>query len=301
MKPVLEARGLCKSFRRGGFSPSIPVLKGLSFALPESSVTGFLGPNGAGKSTAFKCLLGLAKRDAGEVRFFGAPLAPRAKAKIGFLPEQPQFFEELSAWEQLLYLGRLSQPSESEALKKRISHLLKKAGLFARRHQRLKAFSKGMIQKIGLIQAFLCDPQILILDEPFSGLDPEGRFFAADLIEGARRQGRSVLFSSHILQDVERACDRLVIIQEGRIVFQGGFSELPHLGESRQILYLLKGKRLMHESSSLEECQSALRKILAQKGEILSVQTKAGDLEAAYMKLASGGAAGRPKSAAERE
>ena len=206
------------------------------------------------------------QKDGGEVKFFGAPLSPRAKAKIGFLPEQPQFFGELSAWEELLYLGRLSQPSETEALKQRISHLLKKAGLFARRHQRLKTFSKGMIQKVGLIQAFLSDPQILILDEPFSGLDPEGRFFAADLIEGARRKGRSALFSSHILQDVEKACDRLVIIHEGEIVFQGLFSDLPYMGESRQILYLLKGKRLKAEALGLEECQSALKKILNSGG-----------------------------------
>ena len=288
MSAVLEVKNLCKSFNQG-FSPSVSVLKGLSFSLPEGSVTGFLGPNGAGKSTTFKCLFELVKRDEGEISFFGAPLSLESKAMMGFLPERPQFYEDLTAEECLLFYGRLTKPFEAPALKKRIHELLKKTGLYEKRRQKLKTFSKGMLQKVGLIQAFLPNPRLIILDEPFSGLDPEGRFYVAELIEEARAQGLTVFFSSHILQDVERVCDRLVILREGEIVFEGDFSELPwQMGESRHILYLREGKRLRMEVSSAAAAASALKKILSEGGMILSVHTKGCDLETAYMGMASG-------------
>ena len=227
---VLEVQDLKKRFRNHFWSAEQEILKGLDFTVPQGSVTGFLGPNGAGKTTAFKCLFRLIKRDTGNIRFFGeSDWTSALKSRLGFLQENPSFYEETTLRETLLFLGRLSlsaRRTRKEILEKRAEFLMEKLGLLQEADKPLRSFSKGMTQKAGLLQAFIHSPDFAILDEPFSGLDPEGRAAAFSLIEDMKREGRTVLLSSHILPDMERLCGRLLILKEGRIVFQGTKEDL---------------------------------------------------------------------------
>ena len=284
---VLEVKGLYKSFQKHFWSRGKEVLKGLDFFIPKGSVTGFLGVNGSGKTTAFKCLLQLLKKDKGEIRFFGqSAFDSFIQSRIGFLPEQPRFFEELSLEELLLFYGQLTHPFKKEALKKRTDSLMERAGLWENRFQKLKIFSKGMLQKVGLIQCFVSDPDLVLLDEPFSGLDPEGRHYVASLIEEMRCQGKSVFFSSHILPEVEKLCDRLVIIREGQIVFQGEVEKFSgRTGEIRRVVFLEKGKKKSLGGLNFSQCQKEVERLIREKCEILSVEPEYQNLEAAYSQV----------------
>ncbi len=284
---ILEVRNLHKSFKRNFWSTSSPVLKGVEFTIPQGSVTGFLGSNGSGKTTTFKCLLGLVKKDQGEVLFFGSPLSLQMKSLIGFLPESIQLYEDLTAAECLLFLGQLSGSSHTMNLKNRIHKLLKQVDLYHIRNQKLKTFSKGMIQKIGLIQSLISKPQFVILDEPFSGLDLEGHFYITQMIEEMKKEGLTIFFSSHILQDLEKVCDRLVILREGSVIFEGDFSELPFGDEeSRNILYIQNGQKQNLVVNNQEQCQKELHRILSKEGIILSVSSQISRLEKVYRQLA---------------
>ena len=285
MERVLEVKNLHKSFKKNFWSSRNAVLKGLGFFIPKGSVTGFLGANGSGKTTTFKCILELIKKDQGEVSFFGGPLSLENRARIGFLPERPQFYEELTAEECLFFYSSLSQPL-SPSLKSRIEMGLKTLGLYEWRNKRLKTFSKGMIQKVGVLQSLVHEPELLILDEPFSGLDPESRFLVAELLEGMIQKGCSLFLSSHIFQDIERLCDRLIIIKEGQLVFEGDFVDFQKEESGRQnILYLLKGQKHSLLVSSREESQKELKRLLAEGAVILSLQSEGGSLEQRYKSL----------------
>ena len=223
MKHVLRVRNLSKSFKKNFWSSPQFILKDLSFSILKGSVTGFLGPNGSGKTTAFKCLFRFLKKDSGEIQFFEQELfTDKMKQRIGFLPEHPQFYQDLTAEELLLFYGKLTQPSCSHSsLKKRVHQLLKEVDVYFFKDQKIKTFSKGMVQKIGVVQAYLSQPEFVVLDEPFSGLDPEGRFYVSSLIKKMHQEGGSVFFSSHSLQDVKHLCDQLVILQKGKTLFEG--------------------------------------------------------------------------------
>ncbi len=285
MDNALEVKGLYKSFKKNFWSPRSLVLKGLSFSVPPSSAMGFLGANGSGKTTAFKCLLELIKKDSGEVKFFGGPLSPQIRSRIGFLPERPQFCEDLTGEECLIFYGSLSsiQPS---ALKQGITKGLKQLGLDKWRHKRLRAFSKGMLQKIGILQALLHEPDLLLLDEPFSGLDPESRFMAMELIRQRVKEGCSLLLSSHIFEDIERVCSRLLILKDGADVFEGNIADFQQFKTVRQsISYLLKGEKKILLTSSQEESQKELKRLLSEGAVILSLQSAGGSLEQKYKDL----------------
>ena len=246
---VLEVRHLAKSFKKNFWQSPIKVLKDLNFSINKGEAVGFLGANGAGKTTTFKCLLGLLKKDSGKALFFGEPLSHNSKKRIGFLPERPVFYEELTAFECLHFYGSLSQIPPS-ALKIKIDQGLKSLKLYSRRHDKLKNFSKGMLQKIGLLQALIHEPELLILDEPFSGLDPAGRFATAELLESAREKGAALFVSSHIFQDLERLCQRFLIIKEGGIVFDGGFEALQknRPGRAKHFVSVERPKALLKPS-----------------------------------------------------
>ena len=285
MDNVIEVKDLYKSFKKNFWSSSNTVLKGLSFSVPKGSVTGFLGANGSGKTTTFKCLLELIKRDQGFVHFFGAHLSLKSRSRIGFLPERPNFYEDLTAQECLLFYSSLSRPL-SESLKLQIEQGLKKMDLYEWRNKRLKTFSKGMLQKVGILQALVHEPDLLILDEPFSGLDPESRFSVAELLEQMIQKGCTLFLSSHIFQDIERVCDRLLILKQGEVVFEGDFANLQEADSGRQnILYLLKGKKQSLTVSSQEESQKELKRLLAEGAVILSLQSEGGNLERKYKEL----------------
>jgi ABC-2 type transport system ATP-binding protein len=189
-------------------------------------VFGLLGQNGAGKTTTLKLVLGLLRPDRGEVRLFGRPPSdPAARARVGYLPENPYFYDYLTAEEFLDFYGRL-QGLSRDARRARVRAALERVGLAERASTPLRKFSKGMVQRLGLAQAIQHDPELVILDEPMSGLDPIGRREVRDLILDLRRAGRTVCFSSHILQDAEMLCDRVAILDRGRLRSAGKLADL---------------------------------------------------------------------------
>ena len=285
MSNVLEVKGLYKSFKKNFWSSRFLALKGLSFSVSQGSAVGFLGANGSGKTTTFKCLLELLKKDSGEVRFFNSPLSLKNRSRIGFLPERPQFYEELTALESLYFYASLNQPL-SPSLKLSIEQGLKKLDLYGWRHKRLKTFSKGMLQKVGILQSLVHEPELLILDEPFSGLDPESRFKVMELLEQLIQKGCSLFLSSHIFQDIERVCDKLIILKEGKVVFEGGSADFQKVKLGRQnILYIFKGEKHNLLVSSPEESQQELKRLLSEGAVILSLQSEGESLEHKYKEL----------------
>src|SRR5687767_3776725 len=198
----------------------------LSLAVPEGEVFGFLGPNGAGKSTTVKMLVGLVRPSGGEGKLFGKPLGDKqARRWLGFLPEQFRFHEWLRAEEFLDFHASLYGIPKRER-PARIAEALTLVGLEARAHDALRTFSKGMLQRIGIGQALIADPKLVILDEPTSALDPIGRRDVRDVIRTLRTRGVAVFLNSHLLSEVEMVCDRVAIIDRGRVVRQGSLAEL---------------------------------------------------------------------------
>ena len=288
IKTALEVIDLHKSFPVGFWSVPKQVLKGVKFSVPEGSLTGFLGANGSGKTTTFKCLFNLIKKDQGEIKVFGkTELSPEVKSSMGFLPEHPRFCEDLTAEELLLFFGTLSHPSRAACLKERVHKLLKEFNIYESRHGKLRTFSKGMIQKVGIIQALVSEPTLLILDEPFAGLDPESRQTVMSRIEKIHREKKvTVCFSSHIFQDVERLCDRLVVIKSGKIIFEGGLPEfVDRVKGSRSILFLDQGVKRTLVVSDLSQCQQEMDRLLQKGCQILSVNLQLKNPEAVYGNL----------------
>jgi ABC-2 type transport system ATP-binding protein len=194
--------------------------------IEEGEVFGFLGPNGAGKTTTLKLLMGLMYPTAGSARILGMEIGdPRMKAQIGFLPEQPYFYDYLTASELLNYYGRLSGVPTKE-LPQRIAAVLDRVGLAANGDVQLRKFSKGMLQRAGIAQAILHDPKVVFLDEPMSGLDPMGRREVRDLMAQLKQEGKTVFFSTHILSDAEALCDRVAVIYQGELRGVGSVAEL---------------------------------------------------------------------------
>jgi ABC-2 type transport system ATP-binding protein len=202
----------------------------LTLQVERGEIFGFLGPNGAGKTTAVKMLLGLTAPTSGEATLLEQPLGdPAARARIGFLPEHFRFHEWLTAAEFLDLHGRLYQmeKTEREAV---IPELLQLVGLVDRAGTKLAAFSKGMLQRIGLAQALLNDPELVFLDEPTSGLDPLGRRLVRTIVNGLREEGTAVFLNSHLLSEIELTCDRVAFIREGRILRVAPLAELQREG-----------------------------------------------------------------------
>jgi ABC-2 type transport system ATP-binding protein len=224
--PVLEVQDLQKTFRTGFFRRRVEAVRGVSFDVREGEIFGLLGPNGAGKTTTLKVMMGLVAPTAGSIRIFGRPCSqPSARTGVGFLPENPYFHEYLTPRELLEFYGHLVGLDGAELARQRDA-LIEQVGLAEAANRPLRKFSKGMLQRIGLAQALLGEPKLLVLDEPMSGLDPIGRKFVADLIAERNRSGVAILFSSHILSDVERLCHRVVILNRGVVAAQGSLADL---------------------------------------------------------------------------
>jgi ABC-2 type transport system ATP-binding protein len=209
---AIRARGLRKVF--GG---KVAVRR-LTLEVARGEVFGFLGPNGAGKSTSVKMLLGLVSPTSGEAEILGQPVGDvKTRSRVGFLPEHFRFYDWLTGEELLKLHGRLYGMSHV-ALRERVPVLLDLVGLTPHRNKRLRDFSKGMLQRIGLAQALINDPDLIFLDEPTSGLDPIGRRLVRDIIKAQRDRGATVLLNSHLLGEVEITCDRVAFIKDGEVV-----------------------------------------------------------------------------------
>lgn len=189
----------------------------VSLLIKPGDIFGIIGRNGAGKSTAIKMIMGFIRPDSGEITIDGkSPQDPLSRLNTGYLPENPYFYDNLTAEELLKFSGYASGMPKS-ATGRRIELLLKKVGLYEVRKQRLRTYSKGMTQRVGICFALVHDPKIVILDEPMSGLDPFGRKMVIDLIKELKENGKTVLFCSHILNDVERVCDRVAVMDSGKL------------------------------------------------------------------------------------
>ena len=224
---VIQTENLTQDFQTG-FWRKRPVraLEGLNLQIESGEVFGLLGPNGAGKTTTFKILMGLIRPTGGNARILDADVQDvKVRQRIGYLPEQPYFYDYLTAREFLIYCGALCDLPKAEA-SQRTNELLQLVGLADSADKQLRKFSKGMLQRVGLAQALINDPEVLFLDEPMSGLDPLGRREVRDLIVGLRAKGKTIFFSSHILTDVEAMCDHVAILNKGRLVESGKLSEI---------------------------------------------------------------------------
>lgn len=238
---AVETHELRKTYRTGFWlNQKVVSLKGCTLKVLQGETFGLLGPNGAGKTTLLKTLLGIVRPSAGRGLLLGAPLGDRAvKQRIGYLPENAYFYDYLTGWEILEFTAGLFQIPRS-VQRQRIPQLLDLVGLAqsAARKKQLRQYSKGMLQRIGLAQALINDPELVFLDEPMSGLDPMGRYQIREIILSLKAQGKTIFFNSHVLSDVEIVCDRIAILAEGDLICSGSLQELLGVAET----YTIKGR-----------------------------------------------------------
>lgn len=295
---AISIRNLKKSFKGHLSIGRIEALRGVDLNVPSSGIYGFIGPNGAGKTTTLKIITGLIFPDEGEVKIFGKPNSEfTARSNIGFLPESPYFYDYLTGEELVFFFGSLFKIPKKE-LKERTISLLELVGLKGKEKLPLRKYSKGMLQRVGLAQALISDPELLILDEPMSGLDPIGRREIRDLILKLKKEGKTIFFSSHILADAEMICDEVGIIVKGKIVERGKLETL--LGKEvrfwdisfrgAQVPLELSQKTVVsHEDFTMirvdseEEVETALLLLQSNKSRILSVIPHKASLEEIFL------------------
>jgi ABC-2 type transport system ATP-binding protein len=304
MAEAIRIENLKKSFRLGFIPKTKEILKGISFTVKEGEIFGYLGPNGAGKTTTIKCLLGLIFPDGGTIAIFGQPhLSARARQVLGFLPENPYFYDYLTAREFLAFYADLFGLGRG-VREERIGKLLKLVGLERAADLRLRKFSRGMLQRIGLAQALINDPRLVILDEPLGGMDPLGRKEIRDIIVRFKQEGKTVFFTSHILQDIEMICDHVAIIVGGRVVKQGPLQELVSekvlftevtvmgvpseafrgLGESVSV----QGEKVMLKVIEEKRVDDILAVVREKKGKIISLSPRTETLEDIFVETVTG-------------
>ena len=272
---IVHVEGVVKDFRPGFGLRRKRVLHGISFDVREGEIFGFVGPNGAGKTTPLKILMGLIRASAGRATILGCDVRETAfRRHVGFLPENPYFHDYLSARETLDFYARLSGVPASER-PERIERLLDWVGLRHAADARLRTFSKGMQQRVGIAQALVHEPKVVFLDEPMSGLDPLGRVEVRDLILRLRAEGRTVLMNTHILSDVETLCDRVAIIAEGRIRYQGSVEDFSAAGERTSDI-LVAGLSVACGAELEEVCAAELRG-LGERVELRVAEKHVGD------------------------
>jgi ABC-2 type transport system ATP-binding protein len=276
-------------------------LEGLTMTVADGEVFGFLGPNGAGKSTTIKLLVGLIFPTAGTARILGKPISDiEMHRDIGYLPEQPYFYDYLTAAELLDYFARIHNLTAADR-RARVERMLKKVGLETAGKIQLRKYSKGMLQRVGLAQAILHDPRVVILDEPMSGLDPVGRREVRDIILELKREGKTVLFSTHILSDAEMLCDRVGVIVGGKLRGVGAPDEIVGMkAHGMEILFEYSGSSasagaLLSKATQTgnryrmqvgeEELYATLEQLRGAGAKILSVAQVKASLEEYFMHL----------------
>jgi ABC-2 type transport system ATP-binding protein len=301
---VIDIQNLTKSYPVDLFKPKVTALHGISLQVMQGEVFGFLGQNGAGKTTTMKIMMGLGRPTSGTVTLLGRPHDDVAvRAQIGYLPEHPYFYDYLTASEFLRLYARLFGLSRFDPLP-----LLKQVGLEEALHQRLRKFSKGMLQRIGIAQAMINSPALLVLDEPMSGLDPVGRRQVRDLISRLKEEGKTVFFSSHIISDVETLCDQIAILHKGAIRVRGSIEELIGKTGGKQIVIDGANPAIKNGLSAAgltltdlptgtavtapddDAVWKILDQVRGQGGRIVSISDGRQSLEAFFLQTISGGA-----------
>lgn len=295
---TIDASGLRKEFA------GRTAVRDLTLQVARGEAFGFIGPNGAGKSTSVKMLLGLVKPTSGSARLLGEPLGRRdTRARIGFLPEHFRFYDWLSASELLFFHGRLCGLAD-RVLRERVPRLLDRVGLGAQHSKPIRNFSKGMMQRAGLAQALVNEPEILFLDEPTSGLDPSGRRLVREIIREQRDRGATVFLNSHLLGEVEQSCDRVAFIRDGAVVgmhemgaWQGecteveiqateiGRASLALLSTIDGLAVLAHGERRLQLRVTNEDCLAEVVRRLVESGaNVFSVIPQRVTLEELFLK-----------------
>ena len=273
---VLETRGLAKIYRDFWGRKRVHALKGLDLKVQRGEIFGLLGPNGSGKSTTIKLLLGLLFPTSGQALVFDQRATEFTKiARLGYLPEESYLYKFLNAEETLDFYARLFNMSTSER-KQRINDLIDMVGLQWAKRRQLKEYSKGMTRRIGLAQALINDPELIMLDEPTTGLDPIGTREMKDLILRLRDEGKTVLLCSHLLADVQDVCDRIAILHQGELKELGRVDELLKVQEMTEIQ--VKGIP--------ESAEEEIRQVIAKHGgELLSMERPSTTLEELFLRI----------------
>ncbi len=301
---AVVATGLVKDFRHPWTLRARRALDGLSLTIERGEIFGLLGPNGAGKTTTLKLLLGLLRPTLGTAWLLGTPvLDRRSRLGVGYLPEQPYFLDRLTAHEFLVFSGQLAGLEAADA-GRRADAWLERLGLASARRLRLRKFSKGMLQRVGLAHALLAQPELVFLDEPMSGLDPAGRREFRDVILDCRRKGMTVVFSSHILPDAEMLCDRVGVLADGRLARIGTLDELlAERGGGAEVVVRGRGPLLLpprwsgvvqrehgeHIEISLPDAAlmgEVVRTLLDKGYELIAAQTRHRSLESVVLEYA---------------
>jgi ABC-2 type transport system ATP-binding protein len=301
---VLKTDSLSKIFKVGFWGRKVTAVQNLDLEVRRGEVFGFLGPNGAGKTTTLKMLMGLIYPTSGTAWIFGREMGdPQTKARLGFLPESPYFYDYLTSREFLAFYGHLFG-LRGAVLGKRIDELLELVGMTHAKDLQLRKFSKGMLQRVGIAQALINDPELVVLDEPMSGLDPIGRKEVRDLILRLKESGKTVLFSSHILHDAEVLCDRVAMILKGSLVACGLVTDLLDQGASHQVelvvdrlspegldhlrpltdKVVMQGDRMLVVLKSQQQVGGALEIIRAAKASLVSLTPQKGSLEDLFIR-----------------
>ncbi len=245
MNPIITLSGLKKQYN------GLYVLKGIDLSFSQGEVIGYIGPNGAGKSTTIKIITGIIPDFEGEVKVLGLNVATYAleiKKRIGYIPEQAAIYEVLTPAEYLLFIGRLYD-IEQETIKRKSMELLRLFDLADKSGMRMSGFSKGMKQKVLLISGLLHNPEIIFLDEPLSGLDANSVILVKEILSQLKQAGKTIFYSSHIMDVVEKISDRIIIINQGQVVADGSFSELKekaNLGSLESVFTELTGNHEHH-------------------------------------------------------
>ncbi len=250
-RPAVAVTGLTKVFPASFRRQSIVAVRDLDLQVKPGEVYGLLGPNGSGKSTTLKIVLGLVSPTRGQTEIFGRnSRLVESREAVGFLPENPYFYKFLTGTEILRFFGQLCGLSGA-SLKKRVDEMLELVGLTDARERRLRGYSKGMLQRIGLAQALINEPRLVVLDEPTAGVDPAGSRQIRDLIVDLRRRGTTVLLSSHFLAQVQEVCDRVGILADGVLVREGRLEELLAIESQTELVLENASDKLVNEVEAL--------------------------------------------------
>lgn len=262
MMNAAEIENIHKSFPGHWGRGGVYAVKGVTFSIPEGSVYGLIGPNGSGKSTMMKALVGLLRPDEGQCRVFGRPATATAnRREIGFLPENPYFYKFLTGAETVRFYGRLCGLG-GRALRERTAEMLQWVGLEEAAGRRVGGYSKGMLQRLGLAQALVQHPRLLVLDEPTAGVDPIGSRAIRDIILKLKQQGMTVFLCSHLLEQVQEVCDRVGILYQGNLIAEGSMEELTRDQHRQEVTLLNPSEELLARLQSVagkawEGCQPA--------------------------------------------
>jgi ABC-2 type transport system ATP-binding protein len=303
---IVRVDDLVKDVRPGFGLRKRRILHGISFRVREREIFGFIGPNGAGKTTTLKVLMGLIRATSGKASILGHDVSEISfRRQIGFLPEQPYFYDYLTGREILRFYAKLSGVEQARRAE-RVAELLELVGLSAAGDLRLHSYSKGMLQRIGVAQALVHDPQVVFLDEPMSGLDPVGRKDVRDIILRLRDEGKTIFMNTHILSDVEMVCDRVAIIVNGKIRYEGAIDTFLEAGEPEADLVLANlpaeaatrlegefGARLRGHGDRIElrihekDSSAALRLALDAGAEVISATPHRVSLESLFLSKVS--------------